>query len=424
MKDGKAEKQGGRGKAESPRPVWVDETDAAEMPNFEPSPRLFSCACAFIWGEARQAYESGDNALLARAGFADALQFIADPTNAGTDAAAYSEMLTEWKQAARRNNELVAKRKKRAQTEMQKKVARFIFWGYFDESKKPSESDLTLRRLLLTQYPGLGTRAGVLRMIRETYENAKSESDLKLYDTLTDKVIYATLNEDETDRARVRAYWLNSCFSLAGEALAEWLNIAALPDYAETLAELRKLIADNYGIFPAPFTEDRAGTHSFVNLAGDELRKLIYISRAQTRAAESAQGGEPATGAESGAAKVSVLKIDAGKVEMQTPQASITAGNVETPAPKEKPAGRANGISQADFAALLKHYGGRFDGEPYKVRAIKEWDANPKKRPMAGGVVYSPGLRNDPIAARKWAMDFNAESQRRWNARKSGLRFY
>ena len=111
-----------------------------------------------------------------------------------------------------------------------------------------------------------------------------------------------------------------------------------------------------------------------------------------------------------------------GQMVINASVVKLNAGNVETPAPKGKPAGRGKGISQADFAALLKHYGGRLDGKAYKVRAIKVWDAHPEKRPMAGGVIYSPELRNDPIAARKWAMDFNAESQARWNARKSGLR--
>lgn len=97
------------------------------------------------------------------------------------------------------------------------------------------------------------------------------------------------------------------------------------------------------------------------------------------------------------------------------------SGGVANHAPKEKPAGYSKGFSQADFAALLKHYGGQFDGEPYKARAIKEWDAHPKKRPIAGGVPYSPDLRRDIVAARVWADNFNREKQAALNARARGF---
>ena len=100
MKNGKAKKQGGRGKATSPRPLWVEEADAEMLGgNFAPSLYLYYCACAFVWAEAQRAYSNGDNSLLARAGFADALEFIANPQNAGNDKADYSEMLEDYRRS-------------------------------------------------------------------------------------------------------------------------------------------------------------------------------------------------------------------------------------------------------------------------------------------------------------------------------------
>jgi len=443
MKNGKAENKGGRGAAKCPRPVWVDDRDAAELPNFEPSPALYNCACAFLWDEAQRAFADGDNTLLSRAGVADAIEFITNPCNAGTGAAAYAEMLEDWRHSMKAEAAQAEARKTAKMINAD--LPRIDFWRKFEPDADRDVDAMEFRRSFLIR-----RRGGLLRLMQKM----KEQGEIDFYNGMTDAFIFPAIDTANPEPEHVRAYWLNSRFSMAGEELARWLSVAALPNYEKQLAELRGRIAENFGVFPAPFecVEDDSGdlcaprnvialcakihektgnakkakeardalkkipVRWFVRLDGDELQTLLYIARAQAR--QVANGGGRS---KQGAANPSG---NAGEVVINTPVVKLKAGKVETSAQKEKPAGRANGISQADFAALLKHYGGRFDGEPYKVRAIKEWDANPKRRPMAGGVVYSPELRNDPIAARKWAMDFNAESQRRWNARKSGLRFY
>jgi len=458
MKNGKAKKQGGRGKATSPRPLWVEEADAEMLGgNFAPSLYLYYCACAFVWAEAQRAYSNGDNSLLARAGFADALEFIANPQNAGNDKADYSEMLEDY----RRSMEL-----KKLQAEYYKpakminaELPRIAFWQKFEADKDRDADAMKFRREFLTERWG-----GLLRFMLEI-----KESNADIYNALTDRLIFPKADTAANpDPATVRAFWLNNTFSDAGAELARWLSVAQLPNHEKELAALRERIAENFGVFPAPFEcadadggdicapryviemcatiHEKSGNaekareardalknlppaRRYVRLASDELKTLVFIGRAQARqqeeneiaqARQAVEEMQRAQGANGGAANPSGTAD--GQTVINTPHIEIRADKVETPAPKEKPAGHSKGFSQADFAALLKHYGGRFDGEPYKVRAIKEWDAHTEKRPMAGGVRYSPDLRRDIVAARKWAMDFNAESQARWNARKAGLR--
>lgn len=454
MKNGKAKKQGGRGKATSPRPVWVDETDAAELPNFEPSPALYNCACAFIWAETERAYYQGDYTLLTRAGFADALEFIANPRNAGTDKAAYSEMLEDYRRFER-------SQRTRAEYYTPAKILnadfpRVAFWQKFEADKDKDRDALEFRREFLTERWG-----GLLRLLLTI-----KDTDIELYNTMTDALIFPKIDTAKNpEPARVRAYFMNNRFSIAGEVLARWLSVAKIPNFEKELAELRERIAENFGIFPAPFEcADADGgdmcapryviamaakiaelkgnaekarearealedipVRRYVRLASDELLMLAHIARAQARQQEENEIAQArqvvgemqrAQGANGGAANPSGTAD--GQTVINTPHIEIRAEKVETPAPKEKPAGRGKGLSRPKFAALL-HYP---NGRNYTAGAIKKWDNNPKVRPTAGGVTYSPELRNDPIAARIWADNFNREKQAAASARKAGLRRY
>lgn len=445
----------GRGAAKIPRPLWVEDLDAEMLGgNFAPSLYLYYCACAFVWAEAQRAYSSGDNSLLSRAGFADALEFIANPANAGNDTADYSEMLEDYRR-------LMDLKKLRAEYYKPAKMInaelpRVAFWQKFEAANNRDADAMKFRREFLTERLG-----GLLRFLLEI-----KESNADIYNALTDRLIFPQADTAANpDPASVRAFWLNNTFSDAGAELARWLSVAKLPNYEKELAALRERIAENFGVFPAPFecadadggdicapryvVEMCATIHEkngnaekarkarealkdlparrYVRLASDELQTLVFIGRAQirqreddeiARARQAVEEMERTQKANGGAANPSGTADTVQLVKI------VESVKVETPAPKKKPAGQSFGISQAAFAALLKHYGGRFDGKPYKKRAIKEWDAHAGKRPMAGGVIYSPDLRRDPIAARKWALDFNAESQARWNARKTGLRRY
>ena len=441
MKNGKAENKGGRGAAKCPRPVWVDDRDAAELPNFEPSPALYNCACAFLWDEAQRAFADGDNTLLSRAGVADAIEFITNPCNAGTGAAAYAEMLEDWRHSMKAEAAQAEARKTAKMINAD--LPRIDFWRKFEPDADMDADAMEFRRFFLIR-----RRGGLLRLMQKM----KEQGDVATCDAMTDAFIFPAIDTANPEPEHVRAYWLNSRFSMAGEELARWLSVAALPNYEKQLAELRGRIADNFGVFPAPFecVEDDSGdlcaprnvialcakiheqtgnakkakeardalkkipVRRYVRLDGDELQTLLYIARAQAR--QVANGGERS---KQGAANPSG---NAGEVVINTPVVKLKAGKVETSAQKETPAGYGKGFSQADFAALLKHYGGRFDGEPYKTRAIKEWDARPKtKRPIAGGVQYSPDLRRDIVAARLWADNFNREKQAAFNARARGF---
>lgn len=300
------------GSGEYPRPVWVDDGSAAEMPNFAPSPSLYFCACSFVWAEARNAYLNGDYSLLARAGIADALEFIINPNNAGTDGAAYSEMLDDWRLFMSAKNAR-AKTYKIA-SGISADIPRVDFWRKFDADADRDADALDFRRELLTERCG-----ELLRLALKL----KANGELDLFNGITDSFLFPNIDTANPEPARVRAYWLNDAFSLAGAEMARWLSVATLPNYEKQIAELRARIAENFGVFPAPFecATDGAGdictprtvillaakihelngdaekadkarkaaakipARHYLRLAGDELTTLLHIARAQARQA-------------------------------------------------------------------------------------------------------------------------------------------
>lgn len=221
------------------------------------------------------------------------------------------------------------------------------------------------------------------------------------------------IDDPQEIRARKTAYIVKWDTRELRRTIGQWLYYSRAESIADLAGELRReCSAKNWQDERLDVIAD------FVTLA--RVREIAFIAQAESRRAESAHGRHGRTADASGGA-ANPSGNTGGGVVINAPVVNIHAGKVETPAPKEKPAGHNKGFSQADFAALLKHYGGRFDGMPYKKRAIKEWDANPKKRPMAGGVRYSPDLRRDIVAARVWADNFNREKQAALNARARGL---
>lgn len=257
------------------------------------------------------------------------------------------------------------------------------------------------------------TEADIKEFINDFCAEETSLSLVRLFGDLAGTEI-KYIDDPQEIRAKKTAYIVKWDTRELRRTIGQWLYYSRAESIADLAGELRRECAAKKWE-----SERQDVIDDFVTVA--RLREIAFIAQAESRRAESAHGGGIGAGAAQGAANPSG---NAGGIVINTPVVKLNAVKVETPAPKEKPAGHSNGISQADFAALLKHYGGRFDGKPYKTRAIKEWDAHAGKRPMAGGVIYSPDLRRDPIAARKWALDFNAESQARWNARKAGLRRY
>ena len=419
MKDGKAKKQGGRGKAESPRPLWVEEADAEMLGgNFAPSLYLYYCACAFVWAEAQRAYSNGDNSLLARAGFADALEFIANPQNAGNDKADYSEMLEDY----RRSMEL-----KKLQAEYYKpakminaELPRIAFWQKFEADKDRDADAMKFRREFLTERWG-----GLLRFMLEI-----KESNADIYNALTDRLIFPKADTAANpDPATVRAFWLNNTFSDAGAELARWLSVAQLPNHEKELAALRERIAENFGVFPAPFEcadadggdicaprygiemcatiHEKSGNaekareardalknlppaRRYVRLASDELKTLVFIGRAQARqleeneiaqARQAVEEMQRAQDANGGAANPSGTAD--GQTVINTPHIEIRAEKVETPAP----AGHtADGMEQSEFARLCG----------VTPRTVQNWDNGGFKKK---GIVYNPKIYEHNRAA-------------------------
>ena len=414
----------GAAQVKRPRPVWVDDTDAAEMPNFEPSPTLYNCACAFIWDETQRAYFSGDYSLLARAGFADALEFIANPLNAGTDAAAHSEMLEDY----RRSMEA-----KKARADYYKpakminaNLPRVEFWRKFEAGADKDDDAMEFRRVFLIDRWG-----GLLRLMPKI----RDMGDLDTYNKLTDALIFPAIDTAKNpEPARVRAHWLNHCFSMAGAELARWLSVARLPNFEKQLAELRERIADNFGVFPAPFEyvdadgadvcaprnvialaakihehngnaeKAREARDAFAKIparyyvrrASDELEILLHIARAQAR---QMSGGEIGTGANpSGAA--ADRKPDAGAADrnaanlsgavIKINRATIQAENLTgEPAPRTgRNVGKVSARVMAGFFGV-------------SISTLKNWENHPKKQrpPIVDGVTYTAAIRENGAGA-------------------------
>ena len=196
MKNGKAENKGGRGAAKCPRPVWVDDRDAAELPNFEPSPALYNCACAFLWDEAQRAFADGDNTLLARAGVADAIEFITNPCNAGTGKAAYAEMLEDWRRAMKAEAAQAEARK--AAKMINADLPRIDFWRKFEPDADRDADAMEFRRVFLIR-----RRGGLLRLMQKM----KEQGDVATCDAMTDAFIFPAIDTANPEPEHVRAYW-------------------------------------------------------------------------------------------------------------------------------------------------------------------------------------------------------------------------
>lgn len=209
-------------------------------------------------------------------------------------------------------------------------------------------------------------------------------------------------------------------------AVYEWLEVLDMPK-----GDLRKFKADIMRVYyhPSGYIDGVGEKYDAVDtlnekeyedgLNGREWVRTEYRSRnyfrrlvSIARMACADHAGEIVNAADRGAANLSGAIKDLRK--------AIQAANLTgAPAPKQKPAGHEGGMSQADFAALLIHYGGKYDGKRYTARQIKTWDSKPEKRPTANGRKYTPELRRDILAARIWAKDFNRERENAYKARNA-----
>ena len=260
-------------------PAWVHESELEDFNgNFEPSPLLYNSACAFIWDEAQRAIENGDSDLLSREGIADALQFVSCPYNAGTGAADYAFILEDWKKSQATKNKVAEFERK--QTDAQKLIRRVQFFAWIDKTKKPDDE---ARRFRYAMFSGNPYNAGFFQTIRELKDKAGTTEDLAQVDKIVDAVFEGVYPiEKKPNKSRVIAEWANATFSYAGEVLAAWINAAVVKDCRNEIAELRESIADNYGIFPAPFGYSDLG----VEMINFELRKLFFVSRAMSQPKE------------------------------------------------------------------------------------------------------------------------------------------
>ncbi len=383
----------------------------------EGTPEFYRLACRFIEATAVRAFNAGDNSLLARAGFAEALEIVTDDVYAGSggigfpdfDKEAYAEILEEWQDEARGRIEHENSIAELWRTDPE--MARESFWQMFDTDADRDTDAADFRRDYLQL-----RRGSKLRLLRKS-KAVKAE----LFNGVTDGLIFSHIVDTENpEPARVFVEWLNMTFSRAGEALAQWLEVANIPACERQLADLRAAIKDNFGVFPAPFecVLDGRG-EPCIRFTGRELETLQFLARTQARQRGQLADGLPQSGgevADGGTGGAMVFKVDS---------VTINAEEVVTPLPKEKTPGHCGGYSQAEFAAKLRNA----KGEAYTVEAVKKWDrkynqGQIEKMPTAHGVRYTPNLRRNRSEADVWAMNFNLETENKRTARAARLGLY
>lgn len=352
-------------------PVFVDDSAAAQFDNFEPCPRLYECAAEFIAGTAEKAFLEGDNDYLIREGIAETLEFLADEKNAGAGAAVNDLILSEIKI----ENEMRARdfKKFSRANEAIRKTRRAAFWRIFDAT---GDNETIKTRAAFLASPKFGE---LLTLAREA-----AKTDNSLFDSITDGLIFFGCNEKLPNPARARATWLNRTFLLAGEYLAQWLNIAAASGYNAQLSEIKKSIADNFGVFPAPFSYESTAGGEYVYLARNELKKLVYIARALRR-------------------------------EKQ---------------PEPQPQKDKSEISQENFANLLFHWKGEKRGKPYDSRSVINWEQSPEQKRKfvikenGEKWYYSADIRQNRKTAENWARLFNEQNANIIFCKTNGLGKY
>ena len=160
--------------------------------------------------------------------------------------------------------------------------------------------------------------------------------------------------------------------------------------------------------------ERDAAARDLLRTAGGEP-----VARPNPSARDTANPPEPVG---NGAAQTRGAEMIAGEIRglakvIQAAQPNPPQG-ANPPEPKKQNAGHCGGISQAKFAALLKHYGGKKHGEKYTARTVIDWESGKTEAPTAGGVKYCAELRRDILKARTWAYNFNKEKENAYNARK------
>ena len=267
---------------------WLLEETEAETIKAG-TPEFYRLACRFIEATAVKAFNAGDNSLLARAGFAEALKVVSDDAYAGSGGLffpefhkdAYAEILEEWR-------DIFGIKKINRFAELWRgnpELARDLFWQTFDTDADGDTDAADFRQVFLTTM-----RGGKLRTFRK---QAARRADL--YNEITDDLIFSDMRDTANDDpARVFVDWLNWTFFPAGMSLAQWLKVANIPAYERQLADLRAAIADNFGVFPAPFecATDNCG-NAVIRFSGRELETLSFIAlslRTEAKPAKSRKG--------------------------------------------------------------------------------------------------------------------------------------
>ncbi len=325
------------------RPVWLAAELAAEFPDFGPTPELFGLACDFIGAEAARACYECDGALLSRAGFLEALEFVMRFPRFAPDESAFSAMLGEWRKFTSRDNGML-ETMFRIEWRISPETARRNFWRNFDAAADGDEGARDFRRRILATM-----RGSKLRMLRTV-----EDEDRDTFDAGTDGFIFPATDTANPERGRVLADWMNYAFAGTGERLAEWLSIADIPNLQRPLEKMRAAIAYNYGVFPAPFTW-RAECGKAVALAGDELKTLAAMAG---NARKLAGGGNEAHGA-----------------------ANPADG------------GDGKGVGRKEMASLMG----------VSEKTVFNWETRRTKPPIVDGVEYSARIRDNAIYARLYA---------------------
>lgn len=365
----------------------------------EGTPEFYRLACRFIEATAVRAFNAGDNSLLARAGFAEALEIVTDDVYAGSggigfpdfDKEAYAEILEEWQDEARGRIEHENSIAELWRTDPE--MARESFWQMFDTDADRDTDAADFRRDYLQL-----RRGSKLRLLRKS-KAVKAE----LFNGVTDGLIFSHIVDTENpEPARVFVEWLNMTFSRAGEALAQWLEVANIPACERQLADLRAAIKDNFGVFPAPFecVLDGRG-NPCIRFTGRELETLQFISRSQARQRGQLADGLPQSGGE---------VADGGTV-INTPLVKIEADKVETPKGAAKGAKRKK--TRTDVQII--HAAQRLKRTRQTITNWIKGIGTPKVEP---DWFFSLDLLRSPFKFDDWATQYEEQEKRRKKAKE------
>lgn len=270
----KANPKQAKGKATANPPKWWGETDATD-PDADKwrvdCPIKYKMALYYLFEEMGRAnWEGKPCESLKDPAFMEALEIVANPQNAGTDAESLAEMAAE-----------LAQDKARYQKEddiLLRDLDRANFLkALFSDKPFVGEIEARERRYFLRRPNMVETWR---RLLKDEKLDVAAIADFLKWQAVDDDDLKDTSNNP----ALIRAAWLNSEFAVFADSyLSPWLDYVELPQTFAT-EKLRAEIAYNYGLFPLPFDygiDDEGNGMVTVSETLTSLLRLLKIAAAR-----------------------------------------------------------------------------------------------------------------------------------------------